>query len=196
VVRHGRVPWVAVVLVTAFAAVSFAPGVGEALQYDRGRVAAGGFWRLLTSQAVHWTPRMTLVDLAALLGLGAWLEWRGARRVLLTTLVLAAGLTALAVHVLSQGLDLYRGSSGLSSGLFVLTALCVAGGSSGTARIVAGAALVTFAGKAGWEVWSGRALFAGALPPGVRVVPLVHLLGGLGGFVAWAIHRRAGRGAT
>lgn len=189
----GRLPWASAGLVAALAAASLAPGGGEALQYDRARVAAGEPWRLLTGQAVHWTPRMTLIDLAVLLGLGAWLEWRGARRALLATLGMAAGLTALAVHLLSPDLQLYRGSSGLSSALFVLTALCLAGRSPGAGRALAVAALALFAGKAGWEALASQPLFAGPLPPGIRVVPLVHLLGGLGGLLAWLAYRRTAR---
>jgi hypothetical protein len=136
---------------------------------------------------------MTLVDLAVLLGLGAWQEWRGARRALLAALGMAAGLTALAVHLLSPDLELYRGSSGLASALFVLTAVCLAGSSSSGGRILAVAALALFAGKAGWEALATRPLFAGALPPGIRVVPLVHLLGGLGGLLAWLALPRAVR---
>ena len=184
--RPGRLPWVSAGLVAALAAASLLPpGGSEILQYDRSRVAGGELWRLITGQAIHWTPRMTLVDLAALLGLGAWLEWRGARRALLAALVLAAGLSALAVHLFSPDLQLYRGSSGLSSALFVLTALCLAGSSSGARRALAVAALALFVGKAGWEALASTPLFAGPLPPGIRVVPLVHLLGGLGGLLAW-----------
>lgn len=136
---------------------------------------------------------MTLIDLAVLLGLGAWLEWRGARRALLATLGMAAGLTALAVHLLSPDLQLYRGSSGLSSALFVLTALCLVRRSPGAGRALAVAALALFAGKAGWEALAGQPLFAGPLPPGIRVVPLVHLLGGLGGLLAWLAYGRSAR---
>jgi hypothetical protein len=128
---------------------------------------------------------MTLVDLGVLLGLGAWLEWRGSRRTLVLALALAAALTALAVQFFSPDLRFYRGSSGLASALFVLTALELVRSPSRGARVLTLAALGLFVGKAGWEFLAGAPLFAGPLPPGVRVVPLVHLLGGLGGALAW-----------
>ena len=44
--------------------------------------------------------------------------------------------------------------------------------------------LLGFLTKSVFEGFSGQTLFAGPLPQGVRVVPLVHLLGGLGGLAA------------
>src|SRR5262245_50463251 len=101
------------VLVAICAAAFLQPA--ETLQYDRARVEAGEVWRLLTGQMVHWTARMAALDLGMVLGLGAWLEARGERRSAGLALLLGAGLTALAVHVLSPRLLFYRGSSGLAS---------------------------------------------------------------------------------
>lgn len=152
----------------------------EALQYDRARVEAGEVWRLLSGQLVHWTGRMAAADLGLLLVLALGLEIRGERRSLVLTLTAGALLTALAVHALSPDLAVYRGSSGLASALFILAALTAAR-SSGGPRTLALTAAALFLAKAAWETFAGTALFAGPLPPGVRVVPLVHLLGGLAG---------------
>jgi rhomboid family GlyGly-CTERM serine protease len=179
-----RVPWISAALAATGLAVACVPGSAEALQYDRVRVMAGEAWLLLSSQMAHWTARMTLMDLGVLVGLGAWLEARGERRNLVFALVLGAAGTALAVHMLSPDLLYYRGSSGLASALFVLTALHIARSSGGAARALALLACALFLAKAAWESLSGQALFAGPLAPGVRVVPLVHLLGGVGGAVA------------
>src|SRR5947209_1606633 len=179
-----RFPWLTVTLAALCAAASLVPAA--ALEYDRGRVAAGEVWRLLTGQLVHWTPRMALFDLGMLLGLGAWLEMRGDRRLAIMALALGGGLTALAVDALSPGLLVYRGSSGLASALFVLAAVRVAESRDPWTRVLAKAAVALFLAKAGCEAVAGQALFAGPLPPGVGVVPLVHLLGGLGG-----LHGRA-----
>jgi len=174
-----RLPWVAATLVALCAAASLVPAT--ALEYDRAQVEAGEVWRLLTGQMIHWTPRMALFDLGMLLGLGIWLELRGDRRLLTGTLVLGACLTGLAVHALSPGLLAYRGSSGLASALFVLAAVRVADSPDRWTRILALAAIALFLAKAAYESLAGQALFAGPLPPGVRVVPLVHLLGGVCG---------------
>jgi rhomboid family GlyGly-CTERM serine protease len=168
-------------LAALFATAWFFPA--EALEYDRARVASGEVWRLLTGQLVHWTPRMAAFDVGMLLGLGIWLEVRGDRRLLAVTLALGGGLTALAVHVLSPDLTVYRGSSGVASALFVLAAVRIADTPDPRLRILAIAALALFLAKAAFESLAGQTLFAGPLPAGVHVVPLVHLLGGLGGLV-------------
>jgi hypothetical protein len=168
-----RFPWMSVGLVALCAAASFS---GTALQYER----SGEVWRLLTGQLIHWTPRMALFDLGMLLGLGAWLEIRGDRRLAAVSLALGAVLTAVAVH-LSPDLFLYRGSSGLASALFVLTAFRIAGSPDPWTRALAVSAVALFLAKAAFESLAGQTLFAGPLPDGVRVVPLVHLLGGLAG---------------
>jgi hypothetical protein len=172
-----RFPWITLGLGVLFAAASFAPA--DALEYER----TGEVWRLLTGQLVHWTPRMAAFDVGMLLGLGIWLEVRGDRRLAAVALMLGAGLTALAVQALSPGLAVYRGSSGLASTFFVLVAVRIAQTPDPWIRALAGAAIALFLGKAAFESLAGQTLFAGPLPQGVRVVPLVHLLGGLGGLV-------------
>lgn len=168
-----RFPWLSLALVALCAAASFS---GAALQYERG----GEVWRLLTGQMIHWTPRMAFFDLGMLFGLGAWLEVRGDRWLAATTLALGAVLTAFAVH-LSPDLSFYRGSSGMASALFVLTAFQIADSPDRWTRALAVAAVALFLAKAAFESLAGETLFAGELPEGVRVVPLVHLFGGLGG---------------
>lgn len=178
-------PWITLILAALCAAAALVPAA--ALEYDRMRVGEGEAWRLLTGQAVHWTARMAAFDLAMLLGLGVWLEVRGERRRAAWALALGAGLTALAVHALSPGLLVYRGSSGAASALFVLAAvrsIRARDSSDPWTRVPALAAAALFLAKAVFEELSGQALFAGPLPPGVRTVPLVHLLGGLGGLAA------------
>lgn len=176
-----RLPWISAALAAAGLAMACVPGSAEVLQYDRVRVAAGATWLLLSGQLAHWTVRMALVDLGALVVLGVWLEARGERRDLIVSLALGAVLTAFAVHALSPDLLVYRGSSGLASALFVLVALRIARSSGGAVRTLALLACALFLAKAAWESLTGQALFAGPLAPGVRIVPLVHLLGGLGG---------------
>lgn len=177
-----RFPWMTVTLVALCSVLN-----GDALQYER----SGEAWRLLTGQMVHWTPRMAFFDLGMLLGLGAWLEIRGDRRLAAATLALGAALTALAVH-LSPDLSIYRGSSGMASALFVLAAFRIADSPDRWTRTLAVAAVALFLSKAAFESLAGETLFAGELPEGVRVVPLVHLLGGLAGAIAVP----SGRGAS
>lgn len=174
-----RFPWMSSALVPLCVLASLAD---ETLEY---RSSQGEAWRLLTGQMIHWTPRMALFDLGMLLGLGAWLEIRGDRRLAAVTLALGAVLTAVAVQ-LSPDLSYYRGSSGMASGLFVLAAFRIANSPDPWTRFLAVSAVALFLAKAAFESLAGQTLFAGDLPEGVRVVPLVHLLGGLAGAVAAA----------
>ncbi len=178
-----RFPVIAAALAGLFAAAWLLPS--DLLEYDRARMAAGEVWRLVTGQLVHWTPRMAAFDVGMVLGLGIWLELRGDRRLLITSLALGAGLTALAVHALSPDLLLYRGGSGVASALFVLAAVRAADTPEPWPRILAIAAAALFLSKAAFESLAGQTLFAGPLPTGVHVTPLVHLLGGIGGLVGW-----------
>jgi rhomboid family GlyGly-CTERM serine protease len=185
-----RFPWVTVGTVAACALASSLPGGGELLQYDRARVADGELWRLLTGQTVHWSVQMTLMDLGALLLLGSWLENRHRRRAVALALGLAAVLTAAALPLLLRGLELYRGSSGAASALFVLASLdAMRPPARPGPRGLALGALFLFGAKIAWEASGGPPLAAGELPPGVAVTPLIHLLGGLAGVVAGFRHR-------
>jgi rhomboid family GlyGly-CTERM serine protease len=176
-----RFPWITAMLAGLFVAAWLLPS--DALEYDRARIAAGEVWRLVTGQLVHWTPRMAAFDIGMVLGLGIWLEARGDRRRLVTSLALGGGFTVLAVQMLSPDLLMYRGSSGVASALFVLAAARIADTPDPMPRLLAIAAVALFLSKAAFESLAGQTLFAGPLPPGVHVVPLVHLLGGLGGLV-------------
>jgi rhomboid family GlyGly-CTERM serine protease len=185
-----RLPWVTVALVGCAALLSTLDGLPARLEYDRDLVRAGEVWRPLTAQLVHWTPRMALADLGALALLGGWLEMRGRRRALAAGLLLAAAATALGVHLLLPRLVTYRGSSGLAAALFVLVAVDLAAGPGPEQRrALAAAALALFAGKVIYETATGRAAAAGALPAGVAVEPLVHLLGGAAGLLAALVAR-------
>lgn len=176
-------------VVAAATAASFLPGISDALQYQRARVEAGHVWLLLTAHLVHWSPRMALADLGALLILGCLLE---TRRRPAAALCLGTGaiVTGAGIHLLLPGIDLYRGASGVASALFIALGLdLLVAPAPRAARGWAGAAGVLFAAKIGWEVITGEPLAAGELPPGVRVSPEVHVIGAAAGAAAWVAFR-------
>ena len=185
-----RLPWVTAGTVAACAVASSLPGGGELLQYDRARVAGGEIWRLLTGQMVHWTAEMAAADLLVLLTLGFWLELAGRRRAVACALALGAVFVAAGVELLRPGYLFYRGSSGLASALFVLTALAAMRPPARlSSRVLAVCALGLFAAKITWEIAAGHPLFAGDLPETVEVMPLAHLLGGVAGAMAFGVER-------
>jgi rhomboid family GlyGly-CTERM serine protease len=193
----GRWPWVSLTVVAACLAAGLLTGGGESIQYERSRVASGDIWRLLTGQMVHWTPRMALVDLGMLLLLGASLEATGRRPAASLAIGASVVLCAAGIHVIPSGQELYRGSSGIASALFVLLCLeLIVTSRSPRVKLLSAAALTLIVVKAVWESSTGRALGAGALPDGVVVSARVHLLGGLAGaLVAATVWLRGGREA-
>jgi rhomboid family GlyGly-CTERM serine protease len=184
-IRNGRLPWCTLGLVALAVAVSFAPGAADLLQYDRLAVRGGEIGRLLTGQWVHWTPRMAIFDLGAVLILGACLEWRS-RSLLLWGMLAGALTTGLGIHLMAPQITIYRGASGVATTLFVLLALQgLRAPGVPLARGAAALALVMVAAKIVWEANSDGALAAGSLPEGVSVVPMAHLLGGLAAMVVF-----------
>jgi len=150
-------------------------------------VENGQIWRLLTGQLVHWTARMTFADLGVILLLGIWLEKRS-RKLFVRSQIIAAGLIAVGL-LLSRDMEIYRGSSGLAAAAFTAVALLMLCDSSLRPlwRGLALLAILLLGAKIFWEMWTGAALAAGYLPHGVRVTPLVHLLGAIAGGAAYAV---------
>ena len=176
-----RFPWVTTMVAGAGLAVALIPGASEALQYDRTAVESGEYWRVLSGQLTHWTARMTVADLLVLLIAGAWLESRS-RHVAVWTFVATGVLVGLTVHAWTTSLSTYPGSSGIASGLFVAVAVgLLANPRPRWMRSAALTALLLLAVKIAWEMAAGCALAAGELPPGVTVVPAVHLAGSMAG---------------
>lgn len=185
-----RVPWVTLVFVTVAAAVALLPAGAAAFEYDRAAVAAGASWRPFTAQLVHWGTRMAATDLGAVLVLGSVLE-RRSRRAAVLAMACGLALAAAGLHWLPPPVARYRGSSTIASALYVALALDLGSGArSAAVRGGAVMAAAAFLAKTGFEAATGRALFAGPMPPGVEVLPRAHLLGGLGGAIGWALRGR------
>ena len=159
------------------------PGWAEHLQWDRGAVARGEVWRLVTCHWTHWSVRHLAWDLAAFVLLAALCEARG-RRALLAAVASSALLIPTVLWLALPGLEIYRGLSGIDSALFVLAAVLLLREEPRSApALAAGVALVGFLLKVGYESVSGAALFAGS--EGLFVpVPLAHLIGGACGLLS------------
>ena len=186
-----RLPWVTLVFVAAAVAAALVPMGAAALEYDRAAVVAGAPWRPFTAQLVHWGARMAATDLGTILVLGTLLE-RRSRRAALLAIACGLVLAAAGLHWLQPPVTRYRGSSTVASALYVALALDLGcGARSAAVRGGALLAAVGFLAKTAFEAATGRALFAGAMPPGVEVLPRAHLLGALGGAIGWALRGRS-----
>jgi len=171
-------------LAAAVVAVFLAPGVSEALAYDRDSIRAGQVWRIVTGHWTHWTLEHLTWDLIVFTILFAWslrISWRRTAAVVLgSCAAIPAGLWFLQPEMAS-----YRGLSGVDSALFVFVALEFAR-SCRQRRDATGVALgmICLAGlgaKASFEWATGQTVFVSHLGERVAPVPLAHLIGGVVG---------------
>ena len=144
-----------------------------ALRYQRGAVADGEWWRLLTAHLVHLDLAHAVVNAAGLVLVWALVvdEFpmrRWALVVLLSMFAISGGL-----WMLYPSVDWYVGASGVLHGLL---AAGILGGVRRGDR-VAWIALVLLVLKLGFESWAGPLAFTEGKP----VVTAAHWLGALGG---------------
>lgn len=181
-------PWVSLGLSALAAGLAFWPGAFEVLVLDRGGLARGEWWRLLTGHFVHWSPAQAAWDIGVFLVLAASCERRGRGRLLAALAASALGISA-GVALLQPALPRYAGLSGIVCTLLAWLALdwLRERWREGSRRAVwlGGGLALAFVFKLGFEWTTGTALFAGDLAPGVVPVPLAHVLGaGLGPLLA------------
>ncbi len=162
------------------------PGASEALALDRGAVARGEWWRLVSGHWTHWTASQLLWDGLVFGVFGALCAAED--RVLFVRSVAASVLAVpLAVLWLEPGIGVYRGLSGVDAALCAALATASARSAWRDARLGAAlgvlASVAAFAAKLAWEATTRTAFFAD-LGPGVVPVPLAHLVGAAAGTLA------------
>jgi len=177
-----RFPWVTALFVGAALAVQVLPGVAPALEYRRSAVAAGEWWRPVTSQFVHWSWPMAGVDLGVCLLAGALVECRSRRR-LAGVLAAAALAVAATIHLLAPAIERYRGASGIAIALAVSAALGFIAAGRRPVRALAGGILLLLAAKLAIEASTGEALMAWTLPEGIRLASAAHMAGAVAALV-------------
>jgi rhomboid family GlyGly-CTERM serine protease len=162
----------------------------DPLRFDRGSIAAGEFWRLLSGHFVHLGVSHTLLNLAGLVLVWflvgrawTWRQW---------LLLMAASVAAidLGLWLGSPQLEWYVGLSGLLHGM--LAAGIVAGLADRNYEALVLAIVVT--GKLAWEQFAGPLPGSEATSGGAVIVD-AHLYGVIGGAIAAAalvrVRRRA-----
>jgi rhomboid family GlyGly-CTERM serine protease len=140
------------------------------LEYDRGAVAGGELWRLVTGHLTHLSGEHLLWDALTFAVLAAACERRGRWRLAATLAVSAMAIPA-ALFVLEPGLAVYRGLSGLDMALAGLLAATELRRGSRWAM----AALLALGAKLAYELATGAVLFVAL--EGAEAVPLAHAVG-------------------
>jgi len=171
---RGRWIWLLLILLILDGVLALGDGVGEALRYDRGGIAAGGWWRLLTAHTVHLDLHHLLLN-----ELGLVLMWslfaQDYDPVEWSVIVLSGALAiSSGLWWLSPRISWYVGASGVLHSIMA----------AGVARHLAVRAwdrwilLVCLCGKLAYEQLGGRE------PP--MVVVDAHLYGAACGFAVGA----------
>jgi rhomboid family GlyGly-CTERM serine protease len=165
------------------------PGAAETWQFDRGAIAAGEAWRVVSGHLTHWNANHLLWDVLMFAVLGALVE-RTSRAAFLVTTLLSGLAISLALWFLQPTLNVYRGLSGIDSALFVFQAGWLAREAVREQRRVASLlpalALVGFTAKVGYEFVTGCTLFVDSAAAGFAPLPLAHVIGGIVGAAALA----------
>ena len=169
----------AAILVAAMV-LQVCPGAQALLEFDRARVAAGQWWRLVTCNLVHFGWPQLLADTGAL----AVLWWLSRRRGLGLVWPVAAGAVAVGLGVqLCGGVDVYRGLSGVNCALLAAALVDASLGRRKTAAWLWVPLLALLGSRCVYEMVTGKAIGVTSLPAGVIVVGVAHLGGVAAGVV-------------
>ena len=182
-----RIPWLTVALTLLALAAAVDGRIASAWAYDRGSIAGGELWRLVTGHLTHWNGDHLLWDSLMFLALGMVVEsrsrWGFAAVFFGSALAISAGLWLVQASVAE-----YRGLSGIDSALFASAAigLYLDGGRSHDRTIcrLAAAALAGFFAKVFYELMTGHTLFVDSAGAGFIPMPAAHLVGAAVG-LAW-----------
>jgi rhomboid family GlyGly-CTERM serine protease len=167
-------PWATLSASALCLSGSLSPTLSWLFEYDRGRLAAGDYWRLWTCSFAHFGATHLFWNLLLVLGLGAWLEKRAptAVRWFFASAPLAVGLT---LWVGVPNLDLYRGASGIAAGLVAYAALTII---ARQGQVWIGATLAALlAVKIALEIATPAPLLASLESADIVSMPAAHIAG-------------------
>ena len=177
-------------LLAAVAAVFFLwPALTTHVQYDREAIAAGELWRLVSGHWTHYSFDHFVWDALAFAALAVVSEQRSRARFLVCVVTSAVAISV-AVWVMHPDMRIYRGLSGIDSGLFALVAVGMWNDGCQQQRpglrAFAFACLTGFLLKVSFELMTGRTVFVGEMDPLTVGVPLAHIVGAFCGVLIGA----------
>jgi len=176
----------AVAAVVISALIQLVPALARLAELDRGAVAAGQWWRVLSCHLAHWGWPHWAGDISALVGLW-WLAENRIRWVL--PMCLAAALAVSVTVLLGAGdVTSYRGMSGVNHALLVWVLLARAAETRGGLRIGCIVTLVGIAGKIAYEFTIDATAPAYSLPDEIALVAASHAAGAVVGLLGCGIY--------
>jgi rhomboid family GlyGly-CTERM serine protease len=171
---RGRWFWLLLILIVLGGVLGLGDSISELLRYDRGAIAAGGWWRLLTAHIVHLDAHHLVLN-----ELGLVLMW---------------SLFASDYDAIEWTVIVLAGALAISSGLWWLSPRVVwYVGLSGVLHSVMGAGAAKHLIERTWDRWILIIFLAGKLayeqlggPEPPLVVVDAHLYGAIAGFTVGA----------
>ena len=172
---RGRWIWLLAILGLLFGVLALGDNVGELLRYDRGAIAAGGWWRLLTAHIVHLDAHHLVLN-----ALGLVLLW---------------SLFATDYDGVEWCVIVLSGALAISSGLWWLSPrVAWYVGVSGVLHAVVGAGTARHLADRAWDRWILVVLLGAKLayeqmggPEPPLVVVDAHLYGAVSGLAVGAV---------
>lgn len=177
-----------VLAVVASIVIQCWPDAQTALQYDRGAIAAGRHWRLVTGHMVHWGWRHLAGDISALILLCWAIGPRGGWKTVLAALVGAVAVS-LAIVIFDPGTVVYRGMSGVNYGLLAWAVLARLAASPGRTAACYAALLAALAAKVCLDCATPGLIPSVGLPEGIALTGIAHAAGFYAAVMIWIVCR-------
>lgn len=183
--QAARLP-ITLTLAMCVVAIACVPSIGEMLQFDHTRIAAGEIWRLATCHLTHWNLEHIQWDLLMFVTVGAVCEIRNPRRMRLCV-VAAAGSVSVVVFFGFPTIEAYRGLSGIDTALFALLAVDLLRDAWRQKNLIvattAGFFLVGFAAKTAYEAIACQAFFVDQHSAGFDLLVWDHIVAAAVGMI-------------
>ncbi len=180
--HRSDVPYLSLILGALALPLFFLQDAGHFFQYDRTAIATGEFWRILTGHWTHWSFDHFLWCTISFIAFGSLCE-RLNRRGFIIVLTFSTIIIPVFGWFADPAMGLYRGLSGICSGLFVAACLMLMQQALARKALSDLAmpifAVLLFLAKILFECLTGQTLFVNSSI--FTPVPLIHLAGGIVG---------------
>ncbi len=185
-----RVPIFSIMLTLIALVVFQIDNATEFLQYDRYAIESGQLWRLVTGHWVHWSTDHLYWDVLLFCVTGILCE-KISRPAFFAIILTTSLLVSSFIWYGLPQMILYRGLSGLDSGLFLFLlgwlTFSRCSQENAIARFFSGTLLLLFFAKIGYETLTGQGLFVNSTQL-FTPVPIAHMIGGLVGLITLILH--------